>query len=235
MMKIAVRGEGPTDIGSLNNGVFEKGPMVILIEKLDCFRQMLSCLGFDDGLDENDFLEWSYIHKTEIANEEQNRRKIVLRGKKDYRDSHEDSSALKSFYNNSETFGFLAKNREADIAIFFVDTDNDWCENRYNQVKAGLGKHDYVKTGIPMIPVKISESWLMCCFSNYQDCAKHENATTNTTRPRYPKNVCENSEYTRDEIAENCDPNKIDMPSFNRFRDDFKIAVNQSIKFKVCD
>ncbi|SFV65620.1 hypothetical protein MNB_SV-12-214 [hydrothermal vent metagenome] len=30
-------------------------------------------------------------------------------------------------------------------------------------------------------------------------------------------------------IAQNCNPNKIDMPSFNRFREDFKMAVDACI------
>ncbi len=233
-MKIAIRGEGPTDVGILDSNSFVKGPMVILIEKLECFKKMLSSFGFDDGLNINDFFEWKYIHKKEISDEEQNRKQTVLRGKKVHRDSHEDSSALKGFYNNSETFGFLAKKQEADIAIFFVDTDNDWCEDRYNQVKAGLGKHDYIKTGVPMIPVKISECWLMCCLSNYQNCVNHEKATTNQNLPNYPKNVCGNSGKTRHQIAETCDPNRINMPSFNRFKEDFKIAVNTFCNYKVC-
>jgi len=234
MMKIAVRGEGSTDIGSLHNGCLDKGPMIILIEKLECFNRMLSNIGFEDGLDINDFVEWIYIHKTEIADAEQSRRSIVLRGKKEHRDSYSDLSVLKGFYDNSEAFAHIAKNAEADLAIFFVDTDKDWCEDRYHQVKAGLIKHGFGQTGIPMIPVKISESWLMCYLSDYQNCPKHENATTDKTSPHYPKNVCENSGHTRDEIAENCDPNRIDMPSFNRFRDDFKIAINSLMPYKIC-
>jgi len=233
-MKIAVRGEGPTGIGSLYNGVLEKGPMIILIEKLECFRHMLSSIGFEDGLDRNDFLEWIYIHKTEIADAEQSRRSIVLRGKKEHRDSYEDSSVLKGFYDNSETFAHIAKNAEADLAIFFVDTDKDWCEDRYHQVKAGLIKHGFEQTGIPMIPVKISESWLMCCLSDYQNCTNHEQATTDKNSPLYPKNVCDRSGHTRHEIAENSDPNRINMTSFNRFRDDFKIAVNSFMGHEVC-
>lgn len=234
-MKIAIRGEGPTDIGKIDNGTFIKGPMIILLEKLDYFKKMLEFIGFSDDLDINDFIEWKYIHKNEISNSEKIRRKTVLRGKKENRASLEDTSILKGFYKNSEAFGKLAKDENCDIAIFFVDTDKDWCEDRYIQVKEGLKKHFDDETGVPMIPVKISESWLMCYISNYQNCSNHENATSDKESPYYPKNVCENSGQTRHELAENCDPNKINMPSFNKFRDDFKNAVNKYAGYNICD
>ena len=83
-----------------------------------------------------------------------------------------------------------------------------------------------------MIPVKISEAWLMCCLSRYQNCSDYENSTTDKTSDKYPKKVCDASGYSRHEIAENCDPNRINMPSFNRFRDDFKAAAYSYIR--VC-
>ena len=36
-MKIAIRGEGRTDMGAVDNGLFIKGPMVTLIEKLGLY------------------------------------------------------------------------------------------------------------------------------------------------------------------------------------------------------
>lgn len=223
-MKIAIRAEGSTDIGVLAyDGTLAKGPMLVLIEKLKCYRELLAQLGFDESLDMNDFLQWEYIHKNEIkASTKANRRK-VLRSKK------EAGLDEKGFYFNSEAFSRIAKEKDADIAIFFVDTDSDFSEDRHTQVNAGLSMHGYDETGVPMIPTKISEAWLMCCLSEYQNCTNHENATTDKTSPKYPKNVCETSGKTRHEIAENCEPNKIDMPSFNRFREDFKVAVNSCI------
>ncbi len=224
-MKIAIRAEGSTDIGALaQDGSLIKGPMLILLEKLDCYQELLAQLGFDEGLEINDFIQWEYIHKSKIKDSSVSRKKLILRSKKD-----NGFGGIKGFYKNSEAFACIAKEKEADIAIFFVDTDKDFSEDRHTQVNVGLAMHGYGETGVPMIPVKISEAWLMCCLSQYQNCANHENATTDKRSPRYPKKVCVASGYTTHEIAENCDPNKIDMPSFDRFRDDFKIAVNSCI------
>jgi len=221
-MKIAIRAEGPTDIGKLApNGSLIKGPMLILVEKLDCYQELLAQLGFDEGLEINDFIQWEYIHKSEIKNSSISRKKLILRSKKD-----NGFGGIKGFYKNSEAFACIAKDKDADIAIFFVDTDKDFSEDRHMQVNAGLSMHGYIETGVPMIPTKISEAWLLCCLSGYKNCADHEQATTDKTSSLYPKRVCEVSGYTTHEIAENCNPDEIDMPSFNRFRDDFKVAVN---------
>lgn len=170
-MKIAIRGEGSTDIGVLNPVDFlQKGPMLILLEKLDCYRTLLERLGFSEGLNIEDFMEWEYIHKDDIKTSSSSRRKQVLRGKK------EVDFTLKGFYKNSEAFACIAKEKDADMAIF-----------------------------------------------------------TDKTNPKYPKKVCDASGKTRYQIAQECDPNKIDMPSFNRFREDFSNAVNCYIKYQICN
>lgn len=140
---------------------------------------------------------------------------------------------IAGFYNNSESFASLAKNQESDMAIFFVDTDSDSLDERYHQVKLGLSKHGFKDTGVPMIPNKISEAWLMCCLSGYKKCVDYENATTDKTSPNYPKKICDASGMTRHEIAENCDPNKINMPSFKQFKEDFHRAVNTFMKYEI--
>ena len=230
-MKIAIRGEGPTDMGKVDNGLFVKGPMVTLIEKLDCYKNLYSELGCTY---EYNHIEWEYISKYDIMESPKRRRNMISRGKKAELVMGTNADILKGFYNNSESFAVLAKEKEADIAIFFVDTDKDSFEDRYKQVSAGLASHDYDKTGVPMIPTKISEAWLMCCLSKYENCTDYENATTDKESPNYPKNICNKDDLDAYIIAENCDPNKINMPSFNRFRDDFKIAVN-SYKYGTCE
>jgi hypothetical protein len=227
-MKIAIRGEGSTDVGIKSDGSFQKGPMLILLEKLDCYRTLLEKLGFSDGLNIEDFIEWEYIHKSDIKSSTNFRRRQVLRSKK------EIGLNLKGFYKNSESFASIAREKDADIAIFFVDTDKEFSEDRHLQVNAGLSTHNYNETGVPMIPTKISEAWLMCCLSAYQNCSKHENATTDKSNPKHPKKVCDASGKTRYEIAQECDSNKIDMPSFNRFKEDFSNAVNHYIKYQIC-
>jgi len=225
MMKIAVRGEGATDIGRLlHNGCFEKGPMVMLTEKLDCYKRALCELGYDEGLNADDFIQWHYIHKETIKKARITSKKSILRGKKEHRASG-DLLEIKGFFEESNSFASLAREVESSIAIFFVDTDKAWCDERYRQAKAGLKVHGFDSTGIPMIPVKISEAWLMCSLSRYQDCARHEEATTDKRSPHYPKNLCDASGKTRHEIADECDPNRINMPSFNRFKEELQKAI----------
>lgn len=141
----------------------------------------------------------------------------------------------KGFYKNSEAFAYLAREENADIAIFFVDADKDSPFERNKQVKAGLEKYGYIDTGVAMIPTKISEAWLLCCLDDYKNCEKHEEATTDKTSPDYPKNICKACGYTRHEIALRCDPNQIDMPSFNRFKEDFNRAINAYIGYEICN
>jgi hypothetical protein len=230
VIKIAIRAEGHTDIGELAyDGNLKKGPMLILLEKLDCYQGLLNQLGYDRELDIDDFVEWIYIHKNSIRDSSVSRRKMVLRSKKD-----NGFNELKGFYKNSEAFACIAEEKDADIAIFFVDADNDNPEDRYKQVKAGLSVHGYTETGVPMIPIRISEAWLLCCLSDYQNCPDYEKATTDKRSSEYPKNICSQSGNTTYEIAENCNPNKIDMPSFNRFRDDFEVAINTYMNYRVC-
>jgi len=78
------------------------------------------------------------------------------------------------------------------------------------------------------------KTWLLCCLNDYKNCEKYEEATTDKTNPDYPKNKCETSGYTRHEIAENCDPNQIEMPSFNKFKEDFRKAINAYLGYEVC-
>jgi len=227
-MRIAIRGEGPTDIGELAyDGSLQKGPLLILLEKLACFQNYLSVCGFTEEMEQTDFIEWVYIHKDKIKQCAKARRIQVIRGKK------EDTQA-KGFYKNSEAFAYLAREEHADIAIFFVDADKDSPFERNKQVKAGLEKYGYIATGVSMIPLRISETWLLCCLNDYKNCEKYEEATTDKTNPDYPKNKCETSGYTRHEIAENCDPNQIEMPSFNKFKEDFRKAINAYLGYEVC-
>ncbi len=80
-MKIAIRGEGPADMGvSYYADPLRKGPMIILIEKLDCYQQLYNTLR--NTTEEYNLIEWVYIHKKDITGSSENRKKGILRGKK---------------------------------------------------------------------------------------------------------------------------------------------------------
>lgn len=226
-MKIALRGEGPTDMGKNDNGNFVKGPMVLLIEKLDCYCSLVEdCCG---GVPE--IIEWVLIDKNKIKSDKNNRKKVVLRSLK------ENDLQRKRFVRDAESFSQLAAKEEADFVIFFVDGDKgeqEEYEKRYDSIKDGLKLGGYEKKGVAMVPNKISEAWLLCCDTP-GNCVQYEKLPTgDDSNPRNPKAIIRSRGKTPYQIADECDPNQIDMPSFNRFKKDFKKAINHYCKFKVC-
>lgn len=90
-------------------------------------------------------MEWMYIPKEKISMQKQHRKKMVLRSTKN------SKMKTKGFFKNAEAFASIAKEKDADIAIFFVDTDKDDYEQRYQSVKDGLKVGGYDETGVPMI------------------------------------------------------------------------------------
>jgi len=233
-MKIALRGEGPTDMGSMDGMVFKKGPMVILIEKMECFLTMKEeCCG---GVDE--CIEWVYITKEEIKESKGRRKKVVLRAKKDREESERVAMEMKRFVRDAEAFATLSGEREADLMIFFVDGDKGNKKEyglRYASVKNGFRLAGKMDSGVPMVPNKISEAWLLCCLEDYRSCERFETLPTgDESNARHPKRIIRDRGMTVYEIADKCDPNRIDMPSFNRFREDFSATVNQVCGYGIC-
>jgi len=223
-MKIALRGEGPTDMGKNDNGNFVKGPMVLLIEKLDCYHSLLAnCFG-----GEPEYIEWVLIDKNKIKKDKHKRRTFAQRSLK------EQDMERKGFVRYAESFSHLAAEEEADLVIFFVDADKDEYEKRYKSVKDGLAIGGYKERGVAMVPNKISEAWLLCC-DKPRDCNKYESFPTgDESNSRHPKKMIRDMGKTARQIAEDCDPNQISMPSFDRFREDFKEAINNYCRFEVC-
>lgn len=226
-MRIAIRGEGPTDMGRLDGTTFYEGPMVILIEKLDCFQAMKEkCCG---GVD--DCIEWIYIHKDEIKQSKEARSRIVIKSKK------KKDLKIKRFFRDAEAFAVIAKKKEADMMIFFVDGDkgekNEY-KLRYDTIVDGFKHAGVADKAIPMIPNKISEAWLLCC-ETCENCSKYEMLPTgDESNPKNPKNMIRQRGKTAYDIAQECDPNCIDMPSFNRFREDFRRMVNNICGYNTC-
>ena len=229
-MRIALRGEGPTDMGRADDN---DGPMVIMIKKMDCFRKMIEeCFG---GID--DYIEWLYIHKTEIKNSKGARKKGILRSKKNLGLTVDEDFSKKRFFWDAAVFAEIAKEKEADMMIFFVDADkggkNEY-ELRYESVVNGFTHSGVSDRAIPMIPNKISEAWLLCCVE-CENCDRYENLPTgDESNPRHPKKLIADMGKSPYQIAEECDPNCIDMSSFNRFRDGLSQMINNVCSYPLC-
>ncbi len=215
-------------MGRWDGTTFQKGPMVILIEKMDCFKTMKEkCC---DGVDE--CIEWIYVHKNDIKQSKEARKKGVLRSKK------QANMKEKRFFRDAEAFATIAKEKEAEMMIFFVDSDkgdkNEY-ERRYRSIVIGFTQAGVADRAIPMIPNKISEAWLLCC-ETCKNCDKFEKLPTgDESNPKNPKNIIRKKGKTVYKIAQECDPNCIDMPSFNRFREDLIRMVNNVCGFPVCE
>jgi len=218
-MKIVLRGEGRTDVGYVDfeSGEFVAGPMVTLIKKLNCYKKLVE--ERFGGCDV--YIEWILVDKEKIKQKKKEAKKYQLRGKKN------TDWNQKGFFVQSKLFSELAKEKGADIGIFFVDTDKDDYEARYQSVVDGFEDAGFSDKGLSMIPNKISEAWLLCCCDTSARCSDFERLPSgDDSNPRNPKNIIASMEETRYEIAEDCDPNQLDMPSFNRFREDFSSLIN---------
>lgn len=218
-MKIALSGEGSTDLGENEYGTekFIKGCMTVLMEKLDCFQEIRE--------------EVAYVYKSEgdLKAYKNENRKTLLRGQ-----FNRDAKLAYMFTN-------MLDSESPDIVIFFRDTDRVNSDNidrkwgdKYNSIKEGLQKGGY-DNGIAMIPKPVSESWLLCCCQNHQHCEKLEYGKGNMKSSNHPKKLLVNNCDTAidrvslvEYVEENCDPNKINMPSFNTFRDDLCKAIREN-------
>ncbi|MEA9421997.1 hypothetical protein VCX83_08735 [Aeromonas caviae] len=130
---------------------------------------------------------------------------------------------------------------EAQLAIYFHDTDgtNRDPHDPHDLVLAvneGFRAAGFVGKGVAMVPQPTSEAWLICsCKPDaYQHCTKLETQLSGNDRSpdRAPKKVLgrllNNEEYHRGDlwpVVEGIELDRLDMPTFNRFRDDLKQGI----------
>lgn len=211
-MIIVLSGEGKTDLGEVDysSGVFKAGAMYMIVDKL--IEQKLSYSPYEVSKE-----NIHYIHETELKTLGKNIK--VLPSKK---------RAIETgfFYKNARVVAQIAKQKEADIAVLFRDSDlsdkREW-EIKYKAVIDGFNIEDF-KKGVAMLPRPKSEAWLLCALkNNYQNCKDLENLSGNDSSPKNLKNMIDEYGFSHDEICQKIknnelNINKIDMDSFNIFR-----------------
>jgi hypothetical protein len=117
------------------------------------------------------------------------------------------------------------------VAVFFHDADPNSDEKHKNlwekiaeAMLRGFRQEKYER-GVPMVPQPISEVWFLCALKNppYHNCGVLENLSG---KPGAAKNLKKELEDLlgksplHDLIHEGrVDPRKIDMPSYNAFRE----------------
>ncbi len=226
-------GEGVTDLGECADSAvaceaneYQPGPMTVIVDHMVQSRHHYSllevgCIGFVTR----------HTLVDQASGLKAARKAARLPGKKRAKET-------RYFYNNARVLARIVKEREGArkdevVAVLFRDADTatagrgPWAEKRQSMLD-GFTEEGFAR-GVPMIPKPSSEAWLLCALREqpYQDCASLENRSGNPHSPHPLKGELENRlgyPPTREELCAmvtngRIDHRRIDMPSFNAFRE----------------
>lgn len=230
-MLVLASGEGPTDIGKASGncdihapGSWEPGPMAYFIDHVIQTLFHFEALGS---------AMW-FLPEEALNRIARNIRPMTLGSHREFRKSA--WTLLASAHKLAQEKGC------AVLPILFRDTDG----SRSQQKASGRWqeKHDSIaycldRTGTtmhvcPMLPNPKSEAWLLCALKNdYRDCALLEKIPGNDASPHSAKSQlrdCLGTEVTQEYLvdliqARRIRPDAIDMPSYNVWKDDMRIIL----------
>lgn len=151
------------------------------------------------------------------------------------------------FTRNAQCLGLLAQaeqtsSRQPVLAVLFRDADrtassprDEW-RMKFDSVTRGFAQVKF-SAGVPMVPRPKSEAWLLCALKaqSYMGCAVLEDAPGNDGSPRSLKTQLDDLvggeasvELQVDWITSGrFDISRIDMPSFDAFRNALGSALEQ--------
>jgi hypothetical protein len=221
-MFLILSGEGETDIGTNDK---EFGPMTKLID-----NWITRKIGYSFINEET----CTIISKSELTKETKSIKPQSRKGKNfDYE--------MTEFFKRARALSMIAHRKKKDlgnetpvIVILFVDSDGRSSSNnnksaiRSKSILDGFDR-EKLSTGVPMIPVPISEAWILCALKNkYRDCKKIEDESgsknsPNSIKKQLEKCLCE--QETRILLNNKIDDGEIDidqiidMPSMTAFKD----------------
>lgn len=231
-MRLILSGEGPTDIGHevpTATGIeFVPGPMAWVVDKL-LERHHIGYSMLETHLAGGDCV--TYVHETQLAGLGKPGSPL-LPGIKFGRDTA-------FFTRNAQVMGLLAKQKAAQeeqpvMPVLFRDGDGtrampagEW-QAKVDSMHRGFALVE-CGTGVPMVPRPKSEAWLLCALRPpaYAHCAPLEDAPGNDASPNALKiqlqGICGGHMPSAEDQAEwvstgAVDPLRIDMPSFNAFK-----------------
>lgn len=239
-MHLIFSGEGSTDIGACypssevcTGSAFRAGPMARIIDKLvECFQ------GYEHS--HIDTEQVTYVSESYLADHrpDTSPKQLRLPGKKKAKETS-------YFYRNARALAIAAMelaNAEGTkvIAVLFRDSDGtasagrgEW-QNKYDSMVAGFAAEEFT-LGVPMLPQPKSEAWLLCAVrpNAYQHCHLLEQESGNDAGANPLKAQLSEALNGHDDVGSlnqmiiegGIDPLRIDMPSFNRFKDDLHRAV----------
>ncbi len=196
-MKIFLVGEGPTDCGWEDNGIWEDGPVQVYLRRLMNEVEILT------------------VHKSQIRDMRKKKRQRRIIGK------------LKGHSVNAFFIAQAALDNECDCAAMYVDGDESskdfhTCQVRYDSLKeeilAGLQIFTNIQA-LAIIPMKMIESWMLgdseaflCLYKKKLDYKYFRNpeliwGNSSDTTSDFPKNKLAralsecNAEPTRAEFS----------------------------------
>lgn len=223
-------GEGASDIGKSDflTGEFQPGTMAYVAEAL--VERYCPSIGID----------YRFTQEQELT-------KLVRRSSASKRQAVIDVRGgktkkfpglwLRARVFATEVCAKASPTPESLVAILFTDADGTHSSSRhqwkqkFDAILAGF-EAGGCKYGVPMVPQPKSEAWLLAYYQKneskssvpYQNCARFEDLSGNDSAN--PKNsakhilerLCGGKELERDELLA-IDWQRVDMPSFNRFRE----------------
>ena len=230
-MFFLLSGEGVTDMGAGPRAAticegedFLVGPMASIVAKVVEAKHHYSILDGACGF----ISEGSVAHRAKELKAD--KKQLRLPGKKQAKET-------RYFFNNARVLARFAREKAAAlddevVAVLFRDADGTascgrgiW-QHKWNSMLAGFA-HEQFHRGVPMIPRPKSEAWLICAWKNppYQGCDALEHRPGNDNSPNNLKQELAQllktpvtHDLLRDKIAESFEIDRIQMPSFQEFR-----------------
>lgn len=221
-MLVILSGEGPSDLGSKNDSTFQKGPMCYILDAL--FKEI------------DVTPSYNYISEGELAYLKKKYKRYFL-GKKGVKKGQRDL-----FISAKVLALYTIEHYAMDSAvILFRDSDGTrsapeslWKE-KWNAITSGFKAAPF-NNGIPMLPRPKSEAWLLGYYqkefkgqTEYNACERFENFSGNDNSDSSLKKLLSKAfggidnpyeAITQTDIM-TIDWNRIDMPSFNAFKERF--------------
>ncbi len=240
---LLVFGEGPTDMGrSCNAQAYARGDDLEVGPMLRLAHRLLGRHLPDWNADLFDLQQEHAIPSVLVAPAEM---KSLVKSSAIKLPSKKTKQGYLIHSKRGAVLGELAQQTgsltEAQLAIYFHDTDGT---NRdphdphdlMQAVNEGFRAAGFAGQGVAMVPQPTSEAWLICSckVEPYQHCTQLETQLSGNDRSpdRAPKKVLgrllNNEEYHRGDlwpVVEGIELDRLDMPTFNRFRDDLKQGI----------
>lgn len=239
-MIFVVSGEGPSDIGICSNGRseccgadFKPGSMAIIVDRIVEHiwgHSPLGCYAME-------FISESALAPIDFP------RSLISFGKK----SRPETA---SHTRHAQQLAAVAKRFAATgvpvAAVLFRDSDGSRStelglfEAKWEAIDRGFVSAEF-EYGVPMVPKPKSEAWLLCALKTepYQHCANLEDDLSGNDHSPNPAKLqlalrLAEAGKTIDDLPDmvvdgTISPFRIDMPSFNRFRERLEEVTHRMI------